>query len=71
MFCKLCDWLALIFYMKRERDLGNMSLNEQWERGKEGLTASIESVKEMLSNKFKGYNLNFSELNNLITNIYG
>lgn len=71
IFCKLADWLALAFYMKRERELGNKSLSAQWERGKEGLEQAVTNVIEMLNRKFEGYSLNFSELNNLIKNVYG
>lgn len=71
VFCKLADWLALVFYMNRERSLGNKSLNAQWERGREGLEQAIKNVRDMLMIKFENYDLNFSELNNLIKNVYG
>jgi len=71
VFCKLADWLALVFYMNRERSLGNKSLNAQWERGREGLEQAIKNVRDMLMRKFENHNLNFSELNNLIKNVYG
>lgn len=71
VFCKLADWLALVFYMNRERSLGNKSLNAQWERGREGLEQAIKNVRYMLMRKFENHNLNFSELNNLIKNVYG
>lgn len=71
IFCKLADWLALAFYMKRERELGNKSLNAQWECSREELKQAVTNVIEMLERKFQGYSLNFSELNNLIKNVYG
>lgn len=72
IFCKLADWLALAFYMKRERELGNKSLSAQWERGRAGLEQAVTNVIEMLNRKFGGHVImNFSELNNLIKNVYG
>jgi len=70
IFCKLVDWLALIFYMKRERELGNKGLSAQWENGKEELKQAVTNVIEMLNRKFEGYYLNLTELNNLIKNVY-
>lgn len=69
-FCKLADWLAVIFYMKRERSLGNNNLDKQWIHGSEELEESIKKVKDMLIKKFKNYNLDFSELDSLIEVIY-
>lgn len=71
MFCKLSDWLALIFYMKRERELGNKSLNDQWNRSQMGLLKNIEAVKIMLNHRFHHMFLNYSELDKLNNNIYG
>ena len=72
IFCKLADWLALAFYMKRERELGNKSLSAQWESGRAGLEQAVTNVIEMLNRKFGGHVImNFSELNNLIKNVYG
>lgn len=66
-FVKLCDWLALLFFVKRERELGNKTLEEQWERCKSGAIKMAEDVKMELSDKFE--NLNERPLNCLINNI--
>lgn len=70
-FCKLADWIALSFYVKRERELGNRGLEKQWLHIKEGLEKSIENVIKMLESEFSDYQFEFTELNNLIKNIYG
>ena len=70
-FCKLADWVALCFYMKREMELGNRGIYEKWIGAKNEVINDVENVKEMLNRRFSGYNLNYEELNNLINVIYG
>ena len=65
-FVKTCDWLALVFYIRREQKLGNCTLDEQWERSQEGLAASVASLVRTLEKEFEGYSLNFDVLQNLI-----
>lgn len=70
-FCKLCDWLALIFYMKRERELGNKSLDDRWNYCKDKFINTADELESMLGFEFPSVKLNFSELNNLIESLYG
>lgn len=72
LFCKLCDWLALIFYMKRERELGNNNLYAKWEYCRQKATETAEKVIDVLKFRFDipGVVLNFDELNNLIKTLW-
>lgn len=70
-FCKLCDWLALIFYMKRERELGNKSLDDRWTYCKDNFITTVDELASMLGFEFPNVELDFSELNNLIESLYG
>jgi 5'-deoxynucleotidase YfbR-like HD superfamily hydrolase len=70
-FCKLCDWLALIFYMKRERELGNKSMDDRWTYCKDKFINTADDLESVLGFEFPSVKLNFSELNNLIESLYG
>lgn len=63
-FVKLCDWLALIFYIKREQALGNKNLDFNENIAMAGFAEAMADVKEMLKRKFEGYDLNFREFDN-------
>jgi len=66
-FVKLCDWLGLIFYMKREKSLGNLSLGEQYERAIRAVRLKAAEVKQMLCNKFPNEKLSFKDLEMLLS----
>jgi len=61
-FVKLCDWIALWFYIVREQDLGNKNLEEQYKRTAENFYKVAREVKSMLKLKFEEFTLNFKEL---------
>lgn len=66
-FAKLCDWIALFFYMQRERHLGNKDLDNSWKIASEKFPEAIDNVIETLKNNFKEGDLDFKELINLKT----
>lgn len=65
-FVKLCDWLALAFYIKREESLGNTSLSKQHKTVFEILPTVIAGVKTFLTGKFHNEVLDFTSLDNLL-----
>lgn len=68
-FVKLCDWLALAFYIKREESLGNTSLSEQSKKVLEILPTVVQGVKLSLTAKFKDISvLDFTTINNFFYN---
>lgn len=66
-FAKLCDWIALFFYMKREKTLGNKGLDKSWNIAKKQFPIAISVVIEKLEEHFPDEIMNFDELNNLKT----
>lgn len=66
---KFCDWLALLFYVKREQDLGNQSLKVQWERCIENTIRAANELKEALDEEFPEVVKNYSEINNIINSL--
>ena len=52
-FCKLCDWMALAFFIKREQSRGNKCLRKQYLTVRNGLYSSVKKCKEMFSREFK------------------
>lgn len=66
---KFCDWLALLFYVKREQDLGNQSLGVQWKRCIENTIRAADELKEALDEEFPGVEKNYSEINNIINSL--
>lgn len=45
---KVCDWLSMIFYLKKERSLGNSSVNSKYIYCVQSLFTSIEIAIESL-----------------------
>lgn len=71
-FVKFCDWLALIFFIKREYDLGNKQLSVQWLRGKANLYSLYSILIDDFEKIFPSYVNSLKEnINNLIKKIYG
>ena len=64
-FAKLCDWIALFFYMQREKRLGNQDLGKSWEIVTRKFPEAIDNVEKNLKNYFPYENMNFEELYNL------
>lgn len=51
-FCKLCDWLALKFYVERELSLGNKHFEDVNRSCFESIRKYAENVKDVLIKKF-------------------
>lgn len=69
-FCKVCDWLALAFFIKRERSMGNQNLYAQETTVKDGLSKSINRCLEILVQRFGRANIRVSVFEDLIKSIY-
>lgn len=64
-FVKVCDWLALIMFIKREMKLGNSNFEEFLFRAKENILKAKEILIKDLKLHFPNTNMNFSELENI------
>ena len=51
-FCKVCDWLALAFFIKREQSMGNQNLSAQETTVKDGLRKSVNRGVGILVQRF-------------------
>lgn len=71
LFCKVCDWMALAFFIKREQSRGNTNLSAQYATVRNGLTKSIDNCKAMLLIEFSNYKPNVSIFDEVIDSIYG
>ena len=59
-FCKVCDWLALAFFIKREQSMGNQNLDAQETTVKDGLRKSINRCVGILVQRFGRDNIRVS-----------
>ena len=69
-FCKVCDWLALAFFIKREQSMGNQNLDVQETTVKDGLRKSINRCVGILVQRFGRDNIRVSVFEDLIKSIY-
>lgn len=69
-FCKVCDWLALAFFIKREQSMGNQNLDAQETTVKNGLRKSINRCVGILLQRFGRDNIRVSVFEDLIKSIY-
>ena len=69
-FCKVCDWLALAFFIKREQSMGNQNLDAQETTVKDGLRKSINRCVGILVKRFGRDNIRVSVFEDLIKSIY-
>ena len=69
-FCKVCDWLALAFFIKREKSMGNQNLDAQETTVKDGLRKSINRCVGILVQRFGRDNIRVSVFEDLIKSIY-
>ena len=69
-FCKICDWLALAFFIKREQSMGNQNLDAQETTVKDGLRKSINRCVGILVQRFGRDNIRVSVFEDLIKSIY-
>lgn len=70
LFCKVCDWLALAFFIKREQSMGNQNLDAQETTVKDGLRKSINRCVGILVQRFGRDNIRVSVFEDLIKSIY-
>ena len=71
LFCKVCDWMALAFFIKRDQSRGTTNLSAQYATVRNGLTKSIDNCKAMLLIGFSNYKPNVSVFDEVIDSIYG
>lgn len=69
-FCKVCDWLALAFFIKREQSMGNQNLSAQETTVKDGLRKSVNRCVGILVQRFGRDNIKVSVFEDLIKSIY-
>ena len=69
-FCKVCDWLALALFIKREQSMGNQNLYAQETTVKDGLRKSINRCVGILVQRFGRDNIRVSVFEDLIKSIY-
>ena len=69
-FCKVCDWLALAFFIEREQSMGNQNLDAQETTVKDGLRKSINRCVGILVQRFGRDNIRVSVFEDLIKSIY-
>lgn len=69
-FCKVCDWLALAFFIKREQSMGNQNLSAQETTVKDGLRKSVNRCVGILVQRFGRDNIRVSIFEDLIKSIY-
>ena len=69
-FCKVCDWLALAFFIKREQSMGNQNLYAQETTVKDGLRKSVNRCVGILVQRFGRDNIRVSVFEDLIKSIY-
>ena len=67
---KVCDWLALAFFIKREQSMGNQNLDAQETTVKDGLRKSINRCVGILVQRFGRDNIRVSVFEDLIKSIY-
>ena len=68
--CKVWDWLALAFFIKREQSMGNQNLDAQETTVKDGLRKSINRCVGILVQRFGRDNIRVSVFEDLIKSIY-
>lgn len=71
IFCKVCDWMALAFFIKREQSRGNTNLSAQYATVRNGLIKSVDKCKSMLLTAFSSYKPNVSVFDEIVESIYG
>ena len=69
-FCKVCDWLALAFFIKREQSMGDQNLSAQETTVKDGLRKSINRCVGILVQRSGRDNIRVSVFEDLIKSIY-
>ena len=71
-FVKLCDWLAMAFFIRREQHLGNQNLTKESRVVYNGIRKAIEDVKDLFNNNewIKALEPSLEPLDNIMNLIY-
>jgi len=69
-FVKLCDWLAMAFFIRREQRLGNSNMRLEDTTVFNGVRAAVDDVRELLKNNFGEANPNYEALETIMKMIY-
>lgn len=48
MLVKIADWMSCVFYLNKERKLGNTGINEEYERSLKALDCAIGNLQEFM-----------------------
>lgn len=70
IFVKLCDWLALAYFVNREIKLGNKDFQREFEYCKADVVENVRKVREMMLKEFGEGRVNFYTLDSLVEQIY-
>ena len=71
-FVKLCDWLAMAFFIRREMRMGNSNMRMEDTTVYNGIRVAVEDVRTMLMENewFKAFNPNTAPLETIMNMIY-
>ena len=69
LVCKFCDWLTLLFFVIRERRLGNNNLRNSFYLSIQGLNSSWNSLENFLNKEFSEYTRDYTDVYNLIKDL--
>ena len=69
-FVKLCDWLAMAFFIRREQRLGNSNMRLEDTTVFNGVRVAVDDVRELLKNNFGEANPNYEALDTIMNMIY-
>lgn len=69
-FVKLCDWLAMAFFIRREQRLGNSNMRLEDTTVFNGIRVSVDDVRELLKSNFGEANPDVTVLDTIMKMIY-
>ena len=69
-FVKLCDWLAMAFFIRREQRLGNENMRLEDTMVFNGVRAAVDDVRELLKNNFGEADPDYNVLETIMKMIY-
>ena len=69
-FVKLCDWLAMAFFIRREQRLGNSNMKLEDTTVFNGVRVAVDDVRDLLKNNFGEAEPDYSVLETIMKMIY-
>ena len=69
-FVKLCDWLAMAFFIRREQRLGNSNMRLEDTTVFNGIWMAVDDVRELLKNNFGEANPDYGALETIMKMVY-